>query len=59
MRQGGLLAWKLCREGLIVSRLLVWSVVELCCDGVGLGVYRERKEGEETINSRQKCNHYA
>jgi hypothetical protein len=35
--KGGLLAWKLCREGLVVSRLLVRSVVVLHCVGVGVG----------------------
>ena len=59
MRQGGLLAWKLCSEGLVVSRLLVRSVVGLHCVGVGVGGYRERRGREETVNSRQKCNHYA
>jgi hypothetical protein len=38
MRQGGLLAWKLCGKWLIVGRLLVGDVVELCCSGGGLGV---------------------
>jgi hypothetical protein len=38
-----LLAWKLCRKGLVVGRLLVGSVVVLHCVGVGVGVYRERR----------------
>ena len=42
-----LLAWKLCEEGLIDSRLLVGGVVELCSSGVGLSVYRERRRGKK------------
>ena len=47
MIKGVLLAWKLCGEGLVVGRLLVWSVVVLSCVGGGLGVYRERRRGKK------------
>jgi hypothetical protein len=46
MLKGGL-AWLLWQEGGVVNGLLVWSVVVLCCVGVGLGVYRRRRGGEK------------
>jgi len=50
--KGGL-AWLLGQERGIVNGLLVSSVVVLSSSDVGLGVYRERRRGRETINSRQ------
>jgi hypothetical protein len=35
------------KEGSVVRGLLVGSVVELNCVGVGLGVYRERMRGKK------------
>jgi hypothetical protein len=52
MLKGGL-AWLLGQERGIVNGLLVSSVVVLSSSDVGLGVYRERRRGRETINSRQ------
>jgi hypothetical protein len=58
MLKGGGLAWLLWQERGVLDGLLVWSVVVLSCNSVGLGVYRERRRGRETINSRQKCKQY-
>ena len=52
MIKGGL-AWLLRQEREIVNGLLDSSVVVLSSNDVGLGVYRERRRGRETINSRQ------
>ena len=45
--KGGLLAWKLGREGGVVN-----TVVDPGSSGVSLEVYR-REEGEETMNTMQ------
>jgi hypothetical protein len=52
MLKGGGLAWLLGQERGIINGLLVCSVVVLSGVG-GLGVYRERRRGKETINTKQ------
>jgi hypothetical protein len=52
MLKGGL-AWLLWQERETVNALLVWSVVVPGGSVVDIGVYRERRRGRETINSRQ------
>jgi hypothetical protein len=42
IKEGGMLAWKLCRKDLVVDDVAVHSNVG--CGG--LGVYRERRRGE-------------
>jgi hypothetical protein len=53
LKGGGGLAWLLWQEKEVVNGLLIGSVVVPSCSVVGLGVYRERRRGRETINSRQ------
>ena len=47
IKEGGMLAWKLCREGRFVDDIAIHSNV-----GGGLRVYRERRRGK-TVNIKQ------